>query len=398
MIKAQKIADWLESHWIAPAYIGCLLSGLFLFFFVAASNTMAGWLYVISGIGLALLAIAAILPERILRNIDIRRNPITPVSAGDLLTIELVLKNTSNQSKTLIQVQDLLPYVLSQPVTEAIETIAPHGTYVWNYSLPTQRRGIYRWQSVQLRTAAPLGLFWCQRSRLVKAIAVVYPTVLPLTQCPLIDEMGRDRSLQFNSDRSAQSATEGITRSLRPYRWGDPTRLVHWRTSARYSELRVRELEVLTGGQELVICLDSALAWEVSDPSRSFSEVFEQAVTTASSLYFYARHRNLNVKLWTAGTGLVQGNRNVLEALAGVEPKEDHHSGSLPSLPLIWLTQTPVGLSTLPPGSRWVLWKSSEFSGRQAETEIVSEVHSNPGIVIQPDRPLQLQLQGMLKR
>ncbi len=155
MIKAETIANWLEARWVAPSYSGWLLIGLFLFFFIAATNTMAGWLYVICGIGLSLLAIAAIFPERILRNIHVHRNPIHPVSAGDALTIELAVSNSTNQIKSLLQVQDTLPYVLGQPRTKSIETILPKGTYSWIYSQPAQRRGVYRWQTIQLRTAAP---------------------------------------------------------------------------------------------------------------------------------------------------------------------------------------------------------------------------------------------------
>ncbi|MGA7937284.1 MAG: DUF58 domain-containing protein [Kovacikia sp.] len=396
MIKTRNIADWLETHWVTPSYSGWLLSGFFLFCFIAATNTMAGWLYIISGIGFALLAIAAILPERILRNIHVRRNPIYPVSAGEPLIVEVGLENTSSQTKTLVQIQDMLPYVLAQPTIAAIEAIPSNSTYVWTYSQPTQHRGVYRWQSVQLRTAAPLGLFWCRRTRLAKAIAVVYPTVLTLTRCPLIDQIGRDVSLQFHSDQRAQTATEGMTRSLRPYRWGDPTRLIHWRSSSRYGELRVRELEVFTGGQSLVVCLDSALYWKTaSDSPSGFSEAFEQAVVAATSLYFYAAHQNLDVKLWTAGTGLVQGSQAVLETLAGVKSGEEVNAETLPSLPLVWLTQNPSGLSTLPPGSRWILWNSEESSSdQQSKPTINPKIHTNPGLIIQPDQPLQRQLQS----
>lgn len=257
----QRLTNWLESHWVTPAYSGWLLSVLTIFFFIAGTNTLAGWLYVLSGIGAALLAIAALLPRTMLHRIKVRRAPILPVSTGTPLTIELELENPTPQPKSLIQVQDHLPANLAAPVHHAIETLPPRSTYRWLNSIPTERRGVYRWQTVQLRTAAPLGLFWCRRTRTAKAIAVVYPTVLPLKQCPLIDEIGRDASLQFQSDQRSLNATEGVTRSLRPYRWGDPTRLVHWRTSARYGELRVRELETFTGGQELIICLDSAALW-----------------------------------------------------------------------------------------------------------------------------------------
>ncbi|MCL6435689.1 MAG: DUF58 domain-containing protein [Leptolyngbyaceae cyanobacterium HOT.MB2.61] len=399
MSKATQIAEWLETRWVTPSYSGWLLGGLFIFFFISATNTLAGWLYVLSGVGIALLAIAAILPERILRNIQVHRNPIYPVSVGDNLTIELVLENPTAQPKTLIQIQDMLPYVLGQPVTKVVETIPPHGNYHWVYFQPTQRRGIYRWQTVNLRTAAPLGLFWCRRSRVEPSKAVVYPTVLPLTHCPLIDEMGIEASLQFNSDRRTQTATEGITRSLRPYRWGDPTRLVHWRTSARYGELRVRELEVLTGGHELVICLDSALPWRDKTQSPGIpSEDFEQAVIAAASLYFYALHLEISVKLWTAGAGLVRGSQAVLETLAAVQPGEDIYAENLPSSPLLWLTQNPTGLHTLPPGSRWILWPSAQEPNRQSiESTPLPFVQNTPGITINPNQPLQLQLQGPLK-
>lgn len=393
----RRIADWLEGHWVTPAYSGWLLGGVSVFFFMAATNTMAGWLYVISGIGLALLAIAAILPERMLHGLHLQRSPIHPVSAGDVLTIEVLIENRSKHHKTLLQVQDLLPHVLGHPAVTSIEGIASHTSYRWIYTQPTSRRGVYRWQTLHLRTAAPLGLFWCRRSRSVKAMAIVYPTVLPLTQCPLIDEMGRDTSLQLNSDRRAQAATEGLTRSLRPYRWGDPTRFVHWRTSARYGELRVRELEVFTGGQELIICLDSAASWRSSASLADPPEDFEQAVVAAASLYFYACHRSMSVRLWTAGTGLLQGNQGVLEALAATYPGETIRAESLPTVPLVWLTQNPASLNTLPPGSRWILWTGNQSPEQwQAETKSALLTRSSVGLVIKPEQALQLQLQTLL--
>ncbi|MDX2242289.1 MAG: DUF58 domain-containing protein [Leptolyngbyaceae cyanobacterium bins.302] len=385
----RRFADWLESRWVAPSYSGWLLSGLSIFFFVAATNTLAGWLYVMSGIGLALLAIAALLPERTLRKLSVGRAPIHPVSAGDQLTIELMIENGSKQPKTLLQIQDDLPPNLGNPIKKSIELIPAAQTYHWIYCYPTRKRGVYRWQTVQFRTANPLGLFWCRRSRDVKATAIVYPTVLPLTQCPLIDEMGRDMSLLFNSDRRAQAATEGLTRSLRPYRWGDPTRLVHWRSSAKYGELRVRELEVFTGGQELIICLDSGFSWRSLPTDDPNLDSFEQAVIAAASLYFYACHRNLNVKLWTAATGLIQGNQVVLEALAATQNAEAAITPNLPSFPVVWLTQNPQSLSTLPRGSRWILWADP------SSTPLIQDglpQQRQPGILIQPERSLQQHL------
>jgi uncharacterized protein (DUF58 family) len=380
-----QIAYWLETHFCTPAYSGWLLGSLALFFFGAASNTMAGWLYVISGVILALLGVGAVLPARSLKSLKVQRRPIEPVSVGDQLTIELEIENPTNQPKTLLQVLDFLPYVLGKALPHAIEVIPAQSIHLYTFYHPAQQRGVYRWSDVELRTAAPLGLFWCRRSRSAKAKAIVYPTVLPLNTCPLIDRIGQQESPQFYESRRSLMATEGITRALRPYRHGDPTRLIHWRSSARYGEFRVRELEISTGSQEIMISLDSAASWQESD--------FEQAVIAAASLYFYATKRLLNVKLWTAGLGEVNSNRGVLEGLAAVNAGEDA-TFDLPSAPLIWLTQNPGSLSHLPPGSRWVLWSPKSFLGGE---KILSK-QEFPGLEIRRDQPLELQLQGALSR
>ncbi len=375
----EAIADWLERHWVAPAYAGWLLGALMVFFFGAATNTMVGWLYVISGILAALLGMAAFLPARSLRGLHVHRRRLRPISAGDHLTIELEIENRTHQPKTLLQVQDVLPFVLSKPRTTAIAYIPPHGSYHWVYHQKTKKRGIYRWSGLQLRTAAPLGLFWCRRRREAPATAIVYPPVLPLRVCPLIDDLGQERTPQFKRDRQGvQNATEGITRSLRPYRVGDPLRLIHWRTSARSGHLRVRELEAIAGGEEVIIALDTECSWH--------PEAFEEAVIAAASLYFHASRRQRNVQLWTADTGMLQGHQVVLEALAGTTFGEPPRH--LPNLPLIWLTPNPHRLTQLPTGSRWVLWPSPDTDLSKMPVQPYC-----PGLVIVGDRPLEWQLQ-----
>lgn len=375
MRSVTRLTDWLESHWTNPAYSGWLLGAMGVFFFLAATNSMSGWLYVMSGVVFALMTIAVILSRQSLQRLTIARRPIQPISVGEQFTIELLIQNSSRQRKSLIQADDLIPSVLGKPVQRVVELIHPNSSYYWVYQHLATRRGIYRWHEVQLRSAAPLGLFWYRKSFRVNAIALIYPTVLPLQRCPLIDQLGQQTSLQLQS-RRAISATEGITRSLRPYRWGDPMRMIHWRSSARYGELRVRELETFTRGQEIVIAIDSAANWE--------PEAFEAAVTAAASLYFYGDRQTLTIRLWTAGTGLIQGRQAVLETLAEIQANEESRSSSLPDATIVWLTQNPNRLNSLPNGSRWVLWGDKTPSS------------THPGIVIGKPRSLQAQLQDNL--
>jgi uncharacterized protein (DUF58 family) len=380
----RQLNEFLESHWISPAYSGCLLAALALCFFAAATNTMAGWLYVLSGVIFALLIVGAVIPAKSLSKLKIRRLPIAPVSVGEALEIELEIDNPTPHPQTLLQVRDILPKPVGKLSQTAIEVIPPQSLHRWVELVPAPRRGIYRWQEVQLRTGNPLGLFWCRRSRQAPAKAVVYPQVLPLTQCPLIDRIGQEDRDKLQSERRYQTATEGVTQSLRPYRYGDSTRLIHWRTSARFEEFQVRELETITGGQEIAICLDTASRWE--------GEHFEQAVIAAASLYFYAAKCQLNVQLWTAETGLVHGNYPVLETLAAVASEQDSSPVSLPNLPLLWLTQNPASLDDLPADSPWLFFTASPGEISQA---ILTA--SSSGLLIHLEQPLQLQLQKPLR-
>ena len=382
MIKS--ITTWLEKHAVAPAYSGWVLAGITICFFGAAVNTMAGWLYVISGVSSALLILSAILPPRSLIGLTVKRLPISAISAGDELKVEMEIHNEGKQSVNLVKIADILPFVLGEPVQQAIETIAPQSSHRWSYYYPTQRRGLYRWNTLELASAAPLGLFWCRRQRQQQTSAMVYPQVLKLSHCPLVDEMGREDSLRGDpSGTPIHTATEGLTRSLRPYRMGAPLRLIHWRTSARYAELRVRELEIVTSGQEIMIALDCSSNWS--------EENFEQAVIASASLYFYAQRQQMQAQLWTASTGLIKGERQVLETLAKINISEDNNNPPPTSYPVIWLTKNPITLSSLPSGSRWVLWQDSPSS----EAKILLK-QDMPGIVITKERSLQAELQKSL--
>lgn len=374
-----RIARWFETHWIVPAYGGWVLLGLAAFFFAAATNTLAGWLYVISGVMLGLLLIAAILPPRNLTGIDVERQPIRPVSAGEALLIELTLTNSSRQAKALLQVWDEIAPLLKESPSIAIAAIAPGHSHRWAYEIPTQRRGVYLWQAVTLRTAAPLGLFWCRRPHIAKAVATVYPQILPLSQCSLIDPLGDETGLQWQQEQSVQLSTEGITRSLRPYRWGDSTRLIHWRTSARYGELRVRELEKITAARQVIIALNSTAPWE--------AEAFEQAVIAAASLYIYALRRGFSAALWIPGPSLLRDKIAVLSALAGIQATPSAKGNpTLPAAPVIWLTTVPLGSEPNGPLRRQLCWASPDTEALGA-TEHITWISSA--------EPLQPQLQSL---
>jgi len=375
-VKKINFWQWLQSKYCSPEFGGSMLLGLAIFFFVAATNTLSGWLYVISGVSFALMLIGAVMPGRLLKKITVKRSPIQPVSAGETVWVEIQITNSGSGAADLIWLREPEPFrqqdrnlqnSYNWQFDRVFERLVPGKTELFNYQLILPQRGIYQFDQLQLLTSSPLGLCRSLRFRDTPQTVIVYPQVLPLSQCPLLDQIGQeDHQKVYSLNREPRNANEGMTKTVRPYRWGDPIRLVHWRSSAKFGELRVRELEINLGGEEVAIALDLDCNWQ--------DHGFEQAVITAASLYFYAQKANLAVKLWVGTEGLIQGEQRVLETLASIYPQvrlekpnlekpnlKKHSLNNkpdfpLPAIPLVWLTAQANSCNSLPEGSRWILW------------------------------------------
>ncbi len=369
------VAQWtalLERRWIAPAYAGWVVMAIAICFFGAATNTMTGWLYVLSAICVVLAAVAAILPVRSLRALSVEHLLIAPITTGEDLKIGVRIHNRSTQPQILFQLWDMFPPELGPSVPVPIERVPATGTHDTYVTCTPARRGLYRWDRIELRSAQPLGLFWCRRSHLSPVQAWVYPQQLRLTNCPILDQLSDPRSIEpATAMLRPQLSTTGSTRSLRAYRTGDPLRLVHWRSSARYGELQVRELEDYRTTKKIVIALDTASDWTELG--------FEQAVIAAASLYIYSLRQQLQVQFWSNSQGLIEGKEAILRALSAVQ--RGAAQCELPNQPLLWLTGGEM--PQLPSGSRYISW------GRgQPATD---------GLTIDTLRPLIAQLQQPLR-
>ena len=119
---------WLESRWATPAYSGWVLIGIGLSFFGAATNTMAGWLYVLSGILSALMGLNFIQAISNLKNLKITRLPIQPAHAQDEVMIETVISNPTKKNKILIELLEQLPTKLGEIDRFIVEDIVSHNS------------------------------------------------------------------------------------------------------------------------------------------------------------------------------------------------------------------------------------------------------------------------------
>jgi uncharacterized protein (DUF58 family) len=351
-----------------PTFATLVLMALTLFFFAAATNTLSGWLYVISGLSLGLLSLAAVLPGWELRNIQVRREVSSPVSVGEDLQIAVTFQ--ASGKRQLLEISDQLPKLLvDDPASAVLEELM--GSYRWVYTIIPKRRGLYRWQQVVLRTAAPMGLFWRKKILTAPAEVTVYPRVLALKRCPFLDQIGH-QGQEFETGRSWRDNTsEGITKSARPYRWGDPIKNVHWRTSARLGSLYTRELEQSEGDESIVLVLDHR-------PEHWQAERFEQAIETAAALFFYGKRRGMDIAVSIGAEVFLQQEQAVLQALAEVTLMP----GELPDFARLAEKAT-------------VLWLTANPASNSQDSNVIALNFSaqETGIWINPDQPLDMQLE-----
>jgi uncharacterized protein (DUF58 family) len=103
------------------------------------------------------------------------------------------------------------------------------------------RRGVFHYVRIEVRSAAPLGVF--QRRRVVVAPLArpIWVGPRPTAERPALRAVpGRETA---TPPVLAMTTPGDAVRTVRPYVPGDPARLVHWPTSARRGELVVREQE-----------------------------------------------------------------------------------------------------------------------------------------------------------
>ncbi len=370
-----RYTHWLEQHWAIPTYGGWVILGLTASFWLAAANTLAGWLYVLSGTCLALLLLAAWLPMRLLRGISVTRASLYPVSVGETLSLSVTLERRTPKGPLVLQCQDQLPASFETVPWKTLEWPVQE-QYRWTYGVIPRQRGYYQWRHLTLRTGAPFGLFSCQRERLSPASVLVYPEVIALNQCPILDEFSADQGRLPEQQHARQLGQDGTTRSLRPYRHGDARRLIHWRSSAKFNELRTRELEAIAGDSPVIIALNSSDRWS--------PKAFESAIIAAASLFHYAQQQRIPVQLWTAGSGIQQQDIAVLETLALLTFNEAEQYNP-PVTPVLWLTESPHSISSLPDGSRTILWHTDQ--------DVASHSRHQVALVINSHQDLEAQLQ-----
>jgi uncharacterized protein (DUF58 family) len=325
-----RLANWIERRrvgesgdvvldrhriYILPTQTG-LVFWLVIFVLLTGSINFAlqmGYLLTFTIVSMALVSMYH--THRNLSGLVIRGQGVSPVHAGDVASFELTVNNPLPTDRYALNFGFMLPARRWRIPDKEQEEPLP-GTWVdvpaasvcrIGVGLPTRRRGRRECPRIRLWTRYPFGL-WEAWSYLHPDLStIVYPS--PESEAPPLPPT------RSGNDESGGIAAGGDEfAGVRPYRRGDPQKMIAWRLAARSDELSVKFFES-TGAGDVV--LDFASLPQPLDLERKLARLARWLLMAeAAGLSYGLRLPGVEVEL---GRGHEHCER-CLEALALFEP------------------------------------------------------------------------------
>jgi len=268
---------------------------LALFYFVIATNTQTGWLFVLSAFLLGLLCLSWGLSRNKTRNLEARQSWLSEPVKNRPFRVEVVVENLSRSPLQEIRLESESPAWSDRdtPLRWAVPELRGGEILTEQFRFVPHRRGEHTLPPLVVVSGAPFGLFANERSFESTETFLVYPE---------IEQLG-SRSGRSNLATALADAVSprglGDTRSIRTvrdYRSGDDLRQVHWKASAKRAPsgtLMVKEHHA-PAPLKTILVLDTSCA--VAD--RTEHPLFEKAVTLTASILWWAHRQGTQTVLF----------------------------------------------------------------------------------------------------
>lgn len=230
------------------------------------------------------------------------------VFAGEAIDMSVSIANLKPLPIPWLKIEDIFPTELeiagrrlepsNVPRRDHLSHTASLGPYErvrWNYEIESHKRGFYFFGPARLSSGDIFGFFQQNHKLDTVERLIVYPRVVDLP------ELGFPGKEPFGEQKAVQRIFEDPSRTIgvREYHPEDSMKRVHWKATARHSELQVKVYEP-TITQQLVVFLNIATytrPWIGIDPQRQ-----EQVISIAASTAFHATNRKFAVGLIANGS------------------------------------------------------------------------------------------------
>jgi uncharacterized protein (DUF58 family) len=303
-------AGWIYILGIVLVALAALNTGNNLLFLILASLVasilMSG---ILSSITLAGVELKLHLPEHIFAGQPVRASVELKNEKLTLPSFSLRVEATKKKGEAAVALLETPVYFPYLPRQQAVKQSVP---------LLFPQRGVYRQEAFRIVTRFPFGFLQKARRLDLSTEALVYPAVAASSE--FLEVLpGLQGALESQSKGRGQDLY-----ALRGYLPNDSARHVHWKASARFGELMVREFAREDDCRVLLV-FDPQSPAAQTDGVPVQRERFERAVTFCAALAwnFHERNALLEFRSAEASTPLGPASENifaVLRHLALVQP------------------------------------------------------------------------------
>ncbi|HEX6478594.1 MAG TPA: DUF58 domain-containing protein [Ktedonobacteraceae bacterium] len=293
---------------------------IILILLLAFFSISSGWhvLYILTYVLLTLFILSWLWARYSLSKLVFRRSSAGGrVQVGETFDERLMLDNVSVMPKLWVQIAD--GSTLPGHRAGYVASMGGRKRATWRARTVCRQRGRFQLGPVIATSGDPFGLFRRRIFLTAQEELLVLPHVIPLTNFALFTGglPGRGRS----SRRALQTTTNATT--IRDYTVGDALNRIHWRSTAHYNKLMVKEFD-LDPAMDAWIFLDLHDAVQAGEGEHSTEEY---GVTIAASIAAYLLRQDLSLGMIVNAEqreilSLDRGDRQlerVLEMLAVVE-------------------------------------------------------------------------------
>lgn len=277
-----------------------VLLALTIVFFLIAWNREINLLYGMSALLSGTLIISHFLPRYSLSGITAARYLQPTAFEGDDIDIKVYIQNTGWKSRYMIEVRDYIPAAEPRLIPGMdspqhpmlfVSKLSGREKKEYSFNAVCYKRGVYNIGPITLRSAYPLGISSVERSMNgYISNLVVYPKIFDIATLPLI--AGACMPMIGIEAVSKAGGSEEFF-GTREYREGDSLKYIHWPSTARHSQLIVKEFEI-RASTEITLILD---LHKGSCFGKGKETTLEYAVKIAASIGKYSLDKGHNLQL-----------------------------------------------------------------------------------------------------
>lgn len=200
---------------------------------IAALNTGTNLLYLILSMMLCLLLLSGVVSSLTLSGLNVQRIAPRQAVANEPLLVHLDIKNKKPIfSSYSLQFTDLGKENEKYGAGYVFH-ISPRRTQRISYYLLFPRRGLYELERIRISSRFPFGLFERSIDIVLPHQVIVYPQIVD------VRSLVKGHSIEIGEIESPRKGMGTSLYGLREYTLEDSARLIHWKVSARASEIMV---------------------------------------------------------------------------------------------------------------------------------------------------------------